>query len=166
MDAFLAKAREEIEKTAGHLKPDVIARPRQGRWSIAEILEHLTLSLTLNRATLDKALASGEVRARRPRLAQWLARTLVIDVGYFPRAEAPDRTQPQGSIPPERSLAAIREALLALDGTLGRVSDRFGEGVMVANHPYFAGLTVGQWRKFHWRHTVHHMRQVRERLRS
>ena len=166
MDAFLAKALGEIERSAGDLTPDVIGRPADGRWSIADILEHLTLAFTLNRTAFEKALASGEPRARRPRLVQWIGRVLVIDIGHFPRAEAPEKTWPQQSIAPERSVAAIREALLALDGTLTRVADRFGERVMVANHPYFAGLTVGQWRKFHWRHTVHHMRQVRQRLRG
>ena len=37
----------------------------------------------------------------------------------------------------------------------------FGDSVPVSNHPFFAGLTVRQWRKFHWRHAQHHMKQVR-----
>ena len=166
MDAFLAKALGEIDRSAGHLEPGAIARPADGRWSIADIMEHLTLAFRLNRAALEKTLATGEPRARRPGLVQWIGRVIVINIGHFPRAEAPEKTWPQQSIAPERSVAALREALVALDGTLTRVSDRFGEHLMVANHPYFAGLTVGQWRKFHWRHTVHHMRQVRERVQG
>ena len=37
---------------------------------------------------------------------------------------------------------------------------RFGDRTPLLNHPYFAGMSVRQWRKFHWRHTVHHMKQV------
>ena len=163
MDAYLQSALDTIDEAAGRLDAPVVARPVAGQWSIAEILEHLTLAFTANAAGLEKALASGELRARHPRFKERLARILVVDVGYFPRVEAPQMTRPHASIPPERSLAAIREGLTALDATLTRVAARFGEAVLVSNHPYFAGLTVRQWRKFHWRHTVHHMRQVRAR---
>jgi hypothetical protein len=163
MDAFLQSALDTIDEAAGRLDAPVMARPVAGQWSIAEILEHLTLAFTANAVGLEKALASGELRARQPRVKERLARIIVVDVGYFPRVEAPQMTRPHGSIPPERSLAAIREGLTALDATLTRVAARFGEAALVSNHPYFAGLTVRQWRKFHWRHTVHHMRQVRAR---
>jgi hypothetical protein len=163
MDAFLQSALDTIEESAGRLDARVMARPVAGQWSIAEILEHLTLAFTVNAVGLEKALVSGELRARHPRFKQRLARILVVDVGYFPRVEAPEMTRPHASIPLERTLPAIREALTALDATLTRVARRFGEVAVVSNHPYFAGLTVRQWRKFHWRHTVHHMRQVRAR---
>jgi hypothetical protein len=166
MDVFLSRALDEIQRAAGHLGPDALGRPVGPRWSIAEILEHLTLAFALNRTALEKVLASGERRVRRPGPGQWLVRTLVIDIGYFPRAPAPEMTWPHRTIPPDRSLSTIREALIALDETLARAAARFGEEAAVVNHPYFAGLTVRQWRKFHWRHTVHHMRQVRRRALS
>lgn len=87
-----------------------------------------------------------------------------MDVGYFPRGSAPEMTRPRGSIPAAQSLDAIRDALARLDAALTRAEVRFGRGALVANHPYFAGLTAAQWRKFHWRHTVHHMRQVQRRV--
>jgi hypothetical protein len=88
---------------------------------------------------------------------------LVVDVGYFPRREAPESTRPCGSVTPEGSVAALRDALVALDGVMARLAERFGTRALVSNHPFFAGLTIRQWSKFHWRHTVHHMRQIRER---
>ena len=160
-DSYLRRAREEIDRTIGPLDTPTIARPCSRRWSIAEILEHLTLAFRNNATTLEKALASGEVRGRRPRPAAALGRILVVDIGYFPRATAPERTTPTGSIPAEQSMAAILDALTTLDAALTRAASRFGETVLVANHPYFEGLTVPQWRKFHWRHTAHHMKQVR-----
>ena len=164
MNRHLRAAREAIEAAAGHLPVDVIARRSGDRWCIAEILEHLTLAFTANAAALEKALASGEPRARRPSWTQTLARILVVDGGYFPAVKAPEMTVPTGAIPPERILEAIRSALEQLDDTLTRVAARFGADVPVANHPYFAGLTVAQWRRFHRRHTIHHMSQVRRRL--
>ena len=160
MDPYLREALNAIERTAGPLEVATIARRADGQWSISEILEHLTLAFAHHTSTLEKALASGEVRGRPPGFVQWLGRTLVIEFGYFPRAQAPVRTVPLGNIPPERSITSVREALEALDRTLARVSARFGDEALVSNHPFFRGLTVAQWRKFHWRHTVHHMRQI------
>lgn len=160
---YFEETREAIETAVEGLTPDAIAREVPGRWSIGEILEHLTLSFTANAAALEKALASGELRARRPGIKETLVRMLVMDIGYFPRAKAPETTRPTRSIPPERSVSAILEAFSKNHATLARVSERFGDEVRVANHPYFSGLTVPQWRKFHWQHTRHHMRQVRDR---
>lgn len=159
----LAAAGTAIERSVAGLTPEVLAREVPGHWSIAEILEHLTLAFRANAAALEKALASGELRARRATLKAALIRTLVIDVGYFPRATAPKMTTPSRSIPPEQSISAILDALVTLDATIARTSERFGDSVLVVNHPYFMGLTVPQWCKFHWRHTVHHMKQVRKR---
>jgi len=164
-DKGFARALAAIDEAAGALDVAAIARPVSGRWSIAEILEHLTLAFKANAVALEKPLVSGELRARKPDLKQRFFRTLVIRFGYFPRVEAPEVTRPSGTIPPERSLAALRDALTTLDAMLTRVAARFGEDVPVTNHPYFAGLTVRQWRAFHCRHTLHHMQQVRERAR-
>ena len=163
MHHHLQQALEAIDSAVAPLGVETIGRPADGRWSIAEILEHLTLAYTYTANTIEKALVSGEARGGSPRPAQWLGRVLVINGGYFPRVQAPERSRPTGSIPPDRSVAAIRDALTRLDATLTQASLRFGDAALVANHPYFAGLTVPQWRKFHWRHTVHHMRQVRAR---
>jgi hypothetical protein len=163
MNLYLQRARDAIDGTAGRLALEILARRVYGHWSIAEILEHLTLAFTANAAALEKALASGELRARRPSLKQTFGRILVVHIGYFPRAEAPSMTRPSGAIPVERALPAIRAALDTLDGTLQRTSEKFGDNVRVSNHPYFSGMTVRDWQKFHWRHTLHHMKQVKHR---
>jgi len=163
MDPYLRATREAVDAAAGDLSPSVLGRPVDGCWSIAEILEHLTLAFTANTAALEKALASGELRARPPVLQQYFWRFVVVEVGYFPKVKAPQRIWPSGSIPVERSLEALRDALTRLDITLTRAANRFGANVAVVNHPYLGGLSVRQWRRFHWRHTVHHMRQVRRR---
>lgn len=166
MDRYLMHAYEAIEQNAGALDNATLAAPVNGKWSIAQILEHLTLAFTANAAAMEKALASGVLRARTPTLAQRMARVIVLELGYFPRVRAPEMTVPSGSIPTDRSVAAIREGLTLVDAALTAVATRFGEHAAVMNHPYFGGMTVPQWRKFHWRHTLHHMRQVRVRIRQ
>jgi hypothetical protein len=160
MNTYLRSAREAIDDATDGLTPAAIGRAVEGRWSIGEILEHLTLAFRANAAALEKVLASGELRARRPSITQRLGRIVVTDFGYFPRVEAPETTRPTRAIPADRAVSEIRDALDRLDGTLARIAARFGEDAPVSNHPYFAGMTVHYWRKFHWRHTVHHMAQV------
>ena len=161
MNAHLQRALDEVEAATGRLSVEEIARPVPGRWSVAEILEHLTLAFTVNVRALEKALASGDPKAGRPTPSQWLSRVLVVDIGYFPRARAPENVTPHGSIPPETSRSAIRDALATLDATLERAAARFGERQPLLKHAFFGGMTVPQWRVFHFRHARHHMRQVR-----
>jgi hypothetical protein len=84
-------------------------------------------------------------------------------LGYFPRARAPEVVYPRGSVPAERSREATVEALAAVDSALARAAERFGLATPLLKHAFFGAMTVPQWRKFHFRHTAHHMRQVRER---
>jgi len=163
MDNYLENAKASIEAAAGHLSVERIARQIPGKWSIAEILEHLTLTFNLNASTLERAISSGETKAGRAALVKTLSRIVVVELGYFPRARAPEAVVPRGSIPPERSLEAVAEALAAVDAALARAAERFGEGTPLLKHAFFGGMTVPQWRMFHFRHTAHHMRQVRRR---
>ena len=160
MDRYLRLALDEITGTVGNAPPAQLRRALPGKWSGAEILEHLTLAFTGTRLGLERALTSDAPHARRPRLWQHLVRTLVVDFGYFPRVKTPEKTTPRGTVPPERAFDAIRDALTAMDEALDRGAARFGDA-RVTNHPYFDGMTVAEWRKFHWRHTRHHMKQLR-----
>jgi hypothetical protein len=63
----------------------------------------------------------------------------------------------------DRVVAEARLALVAMDEALSRAAQRFGVEARVLDHPYFGGMTVPQWRKFHWRHTLHHLRQLEAR---
>ena len=163
MDSYLRAAWTEIHGATRGLRPDQLTKPAPlaGGWTIAQILEHLMLAFTGNTKAFEKALASGEARGRPPMLKERIGKLLVVDLGYFPKANAPEMTMPSGSVPPEQIVDAVRSALETLDGTLDRVAERFGTDTLVANHPYFGGMTARQWRKFHWRHAIHHSRQIR-----
>lgn len=164
MDRHLRRALDAIDAAARGLTPEQIARPVPGRWSIAQILEHLALACSRGATAARRALAEGEPIVRRPRVRQVLARTLVVDLGYFPRARAPRGVVPSTDPDPERALAAARDALADIDGALTEAAARFGEDTPLFDHPYFAGMSAAQWRRFHWRHTLHHVRQIRQRV--
>lgn len=161
MHHHLLAASDALVAATRDLPPEVVGRAAAGgRWSIAQILEHLTLAFRGHADAVARALASGEVRASPPALKQRLGRLLVVDLGYFPRVEAPERTKPTGTVPVERAASSAIESLAALDSALARAAAAFGETRLVSNHPYFGGMSVRQWRKFHWRHTTHHVKQI------
>jgi len=160
MHPHFARAVESIQATTGSLTVESLNERPPGKWSIAEILEHLTLAFTRNAAGMAKVVETGQPKASRPAFKQLVGRTLVVDIAFFPRARAPETSTPTGSIPADRVREAALAALAALDLTAAQADARFGDRTPLLNHPYFAGMSVRQWRKFHWRHTVHHMKQV------
>ena len=70
MDSYLQAAWSEIDGATRGLRSGQLTKPaaHAGGWTIAEILEHLLLAFTGNTKAFEKALASGEVRGRPPRL--------------------------------------------------------------------------------------------------
>ena len=164
MDRYLARALDDIERTVGGVSPEALGCGQPGKWTVREILEHLSLAFIGTRIGVEKGVSSGELRTRPPLLRQRLGRVMVVDFGYFPRVNAPEITIPRGAIPAEQSVGAITDALRAMDLVLTSAEQRFGPRALLANHPYFGGLTAAQWRKFHWRHTRHHLKQIRALL--
>jgi hypothetical protein len=65
----------------------------------------------------------------------------------------------------EAALQTIRENLAAMDQGLAECEQRFGAQVKIADHVVLGPLTIPQWRRFHWVHTRHHMKQI-ARLRG
>ncbi len=163
MHVHLRRALDTLDRATAGLSVERAVRPVEGKWSVVEVLDHLRLAYVLSARALDKVVETGQPKVRRPTMMQRLTRMCVIDVGYFPKARAPEAVTPRGTVPPERIVDATREALVALDGALSRAAERFGEDTPVLNHPHFAGLSVRQWRAFHRRHTAHHLRQARRR---
>jgi hypothetical protein len=88
---------------------------------------------------------------------------LVVELGHMPRGlQAPARVKPTG----QPSVTAVADALAQLDHmdeTLSRCEMRFGRRALLADHPILGPLSLRQWRRFHWVHTRHHMRQLRTR---
>ena len=160
MHEHLQRALDALDRTTGGVTVEALSLRPPGKWSIAEILEHLTLSYTRNASGFAKVAETGQPRATAPTFKQRLGRTLIVDIAFFPRARAPEPTTPTGSIPTDRIRESASAALVALDLAMDRAEARFGVERPLLNHPYFAGMNIRQWRKFHWRHTVHHMGQA------
>jgi DinB superfamily len=162
MHSHLQRALEEMQTATGGIRPDGLLRRRQGKWSVAEILEHLALAFGSTSKLLAKHLESGQPAAARPTLRQRMLSTAVITLGQFPEGRpAPPFTLPAGS-DPQGVIQLFRENLAGMDQMIARCEQRFGSGTRIASHFIFGPLTAAQWRKFHFVHTRHHMKQVRK----
>jgi hypothetical protein len=137
-----------------------------GEWSIQDVVEHLVLTYRGSVAQVEKYLHRGSPTTRNAAWKQVAARTLVIDIGYFPRGQsAPEFVLPgrcnldgmNGS-----SLAALLESELnLLDVELGRCEQAFGRRAF-ASHFRFGPLSVARWRRFHVVHGRLHLTQIAE----
>ncbi len=161
MDFYLQKAWQAAQSaTEGMTVQQLAWRPGE-KWSAAEILEHLTLAFSSTGVAMDRSLAEGRVPAHRPTLRNRVAILVVTEIGYLPAGrKAPKWTEPHGANP-AKAVENFRQALEGMDGKIAQCEAKFGNGV-VAVHPIIGPLTARQWRRFHWVHTRHHMKQITE----
>jgi hypothetical protein len=159
MDFYLQRALDAIESATSGMNAEQLSWSRDGKWSAAEVLEHLSLAYRSTTKLMDRCLQQGHADRRKASVKQWVATLLVVRIGYFPSGRtAPEWTRPRG-IDPATAVDQVREALIAMDLKIGKTQAKFGGGVL-ALHPIIGPLTAQQWRKFHWEHTRHHMKQV------
>jgi len=136
-----------------------------GKWTAAQIREHLSLTYASTGRLLERCLKTGKSSATAPTFSKRMAVALVLGLGHLPSgAEAPSFTRPK-DMPPDSVLDTARRNLAAMDQIIARCEARFGTRLKIADHPILGPLTLPQWRKFHWIHTRHHARQIR-RLRK
>ncbi len=160
MDFYLQQVLDVIESTAQGMDPGQMQRHRPGKWSSAEILEHLSRTFSGTVKAMQRVLDAGKPLARRPRLRERIAVGVVVELGYFPSGRpAPEFTLPRG-VPAEHVLSEINEHVRAMDQTIAACERQFGSSVKIADHPVLGPLSTRQWRKFHWVHTCHHMKQI------
>jgi hypothetical protein len=78
--------------------------------------------------------------------------------------KAPAFAVPKG-LPPDEVLRNIPIHIADMDRVLAECERRFGVRCRLADHAILGPLTAHQWRKFHWVHTCHHIKQI-ARLKS
>lgn len=134
------------------------------KWSIAEVLEHLSLTYTGTTIVFNRCLEANKASARTPSLKDRVGAFVVTRLGFLPSGrEAPKPTRPKGK-PPEAVLANIRNDLAAMDEAIAQCERKFGDDRKLVDHPIIGPLTAAEWRKFHCVHGRHHLRQI-QRLR-
>jgi hypothetical protein len=166
MDAYLKRLREAITSaTLGMTAEDLVRHP-EGKWSTAEVLEHLYLSYTGTVKGFERCLQAGKPLARTPALRDRLKAFVVTGLGHLPQGrKAPERTHPRG-MPADEVTREIGPRISAMDEVIAQCEARFGKRTRVLDHPVLGPLTARQWRKFHWVHGRHHVKQIQKLRRA
>jgi hypothetical protein len=164
MNSYLECLRHELDDAVEGASVGAMEQSPDGKWSPAQILEHLFLTYKHTNRGLAKCVETGAPLPTRAGFKKRLARVLVINFGYIPEGrKAPERAVPQGM-----RLEEVRQALISelqrMDSGFDDCERRFGVRTKLMDHPFLGPLTAEQWRKFHWIHARHHARQIRRRI--
>ena len=118
MNALLAQVRDGIDAATEGLTEEQLAWRPPGKWSAAEILEHLQRTYESTATRLAKALGSGELRLTPATWRQRIARSVVVGAGYMPSGRAaPEFALPTG-LAPRQAMEQVRKSLERMDGAL------------------------------------------------
>ena len=165
MDSKLKRLRDTIASAIDGMTPDDLARHPEGKWSTAEVLEHLNLTYTGTIKNLERCLAAGKPGASSDRRSKLWQRLIVTRLGYLPTGrKSPHPVRPRG-MPCEQVVAEILENIARMDTVIRECETRFGKRDAVADHPILGPFTVSEWRSFHLVHGKHHLKQI-ARLRE
>ena len=144
--------------------PAELASGPEGKWSPAQVLEHLWLTYKNTSRGLSKCLEKGASLATRATFIHRVKTLVVVRLKYLPGgAKAPERATPRGTASDE-VLRSIFLEIQQMDSGLAECERKFGANTKIMDHPVLGPLTVHQWRTFHWVHGRHYARQIRERL--
>ena len=169
MDSYLEQLREAIASTTrGITREELTRHPEgllEGKWSAAEVLEHLYLTYAGTVKGLERVVQKGNPLASPISLKQRARITLVTRLNYFPNGrKSPEPVVPKG-MSADKVMAEIDSQIAAMSELLAQCEARHGTRTRVLDHPILGPLTARQWRKFHWVHGRHHVKQI-VRLRA
>jgi hypothetical protein len=136
--------------------------PGLGRWSAQEVIEHLILTYEMTMEELNRQFARGRALRRKRGPLEVFLRLQTIGLGYLPEGvPAMLRVRPQhsraqgGALLAERLLSKGEE----MDALLVQARQKFGIQPCAA-HPFYGGLRVDEWRRYHAIHARHHLKQL------
>ncbi|HLX86682.1 MAG TPA: DinB family protein [Terriglobales bacterium] len=166
MHSYLERLRRELDEATGSADAGALTQPTDGKWTPAQIIEHLLLTYKGTNAGLAKCLAADAPLARQITVKDRVGILLVVDLGYLPNGrKAPERTTPRG-LPFQEARTATFSELEKMASGLDQCESRFGARTRILDHPILGPLTANQWRKFHLVHGRHHALQIRERMNT
>lgn len=163
--AALDDSRHSLEQAVGDVDPAKRAvRPAPERWSLSEVLEHLSLA----EASFTGWIATGIDQARQGGLGHEAAersplpeavRTRLAD--RVNRRTAPERVQPKGEMSAEDAWNAVVEVERRLKDVLV-AADGLALNDVIVEHPSLGPFNIYQWVELMAAHRRRHVEQVRE----
>ena len=86
-----------------------------------------------------------------------------MTLGHFPEGrKSPATVVPQGR-PFAEVAGSFKVHLQDLDRVMSEAERVLGATRPVLDHPVIGPFSIDDWRRFHWIHTRHHLKQIAER---
>jgi len=165
MDFYLARLQDAIASSINGTDEPALPMQTEGKWSAPQILEHLYLTYTGTIKGFERFLEEGKPAARVPTWRDRIRSCVVVRLGHMPKGrKAPKNSTPRG-LPPEQVRAEIVGKIAVMDAIITRAEERYGAQTRLLDHPILGPLRGQEWRKFHWVHGMHHLRQI-DKLRK
>ena len=173
MHPYTAAVFDRLSSARANLRAAVDAVPLQARsqkpapdrWSVNEVVEHLSLVETLFTqriaATIDKARQEGLDAERAPERALLPAEIETRVADRENRRTAPEAARPTGTLDAATACERIEQARAVLHDTIA-AADGLALSTVMESHPAFGALTVYQFAELIAAHEARHTAQVRE----
>lgn len=166
MHSKLVRLQKTLSEAIAGMDVDDLCCHPEGKWSTAEILDHLNLTYIGTIKNLERRIAEGKTCPEGDRRKKRWARLAVTRFGYLASGrKSPERALPRGT-PAQKLTSEIMENIARLDRVIVECELRFPGGVPIAEHPVLGPLTAAEWRGFHLTHGRHHAKQVRALKKS
>ena len=160
MDAYLQRLQEGIQSATQGMSGEDLLRHPEGKWCAAEILEHLYLTYSGTTKAFERCLQAGQPQVSARVLRDRVRTIVVVGLGHMPKGrQSPKHALPRG-MTPEQVTREIGPRISAMDEAIAQCESRFGKQNRLLDHPILGPLTGRQWRKFHWVHGRHHLKQI------
>lgn len=157
---MLAELQSVLASAIQGMSIEDLGRHPVGKWSSAEILDHLNLTYLGTIKNFERCLASGRSQPSPDRSSHRWRRIAILNLGFFPSGRTtPQWVRPRGT-PAAQLTKEIFENIRRMDHLIHESGVRWGHGEPVASHPILGALTAQEWRKFHLVHGKHHVRQI------
>jgi hypothetical protein len=162
MDAYLQRLQDAIASATRGMSAEDLRRHAEGKWCTGEILEHLYLTYTGTTKAFERCLQAGQPQVRGRTLSDHARTFVVLGLGHMPKGrKAPKHALPRG-MEPEEVAREIGSRIAVMEAAIAQCESRFGKQNRLLDHPILGPLTGRQWRKFHWVHGSHHVKQIRD----
>jgi uncharacterized damage-inducible protein DinB len=158
-DRFLAAVSNLTEAQANF-------RPDENQWTIAEIVEHVSIIDNNFLRLAHKLLKEAESAPRPPKADLNLGHTSLDENGHqhpgpFP---APERVRPQGGVGIEDSLVKMSASLAGFAEIQSRI-EAVDLSEQMFTHPFLGPINIYQWMALLGEHEDRHRGQI-ERLKA
>ena len=140
-------------------------RPDENQWTIAEIVEHISIVNDGFLRLTHKLLKEGESAAKPPKADLNLGHTSLDENGQQREPfQAPERVRPQGGVGIEDSLAKLRASLAGIVEIQSRL-EAVDLSEQMFPHPALGPMNAYQWMVLLGEHEDRHRGQI-ERLKA